>query len=551
MQKLVFLFAFFLVSIQLSAQNLPQGYERGKVLLNSRSYAEAISAFEPLMNSDEYGNLANYAKFYAATAALELSRTEEAIGWLQPLVSQTWTHQNESKFLLAKAYFQNQQAAEALRLVLELQKTDLNESVQNMVYDYLVQRSPDFLTRNIREFQEIPAYRAALSTILTEKNVLSSDERSLYYELKGMGITGTEAKIKDQILDLVVILPFTDGNNSRLERVDPSSFTYELFQGIRLGVSQLRKEGVKVNLISFDSKRDLAHLRNILEDPAVAQADLIIGPIYPEEADLVSAFAENAQIPFIHPLSNLADRFEDRAFSFLFRPSVSDLVDGVVSNLKGRNWGKRIAIGYSGSTRDVQMSELLTAKLAQEGFDLVAKMELNPGNAAKFLTDLRVLPSRDSADVRANQVIVLTDDPSIAQPTLSYIESVTANVPILVMDSWLGFNFANYEMLEFPNFFFISNNTPRFDSQEMEDFRQDFYDRYLIFPSINAILGSELIHWVGANFSSSTSGTLRDRFAAGEFLPGKLTWGFDFKDSNSNQFVPVFGMEAGELKPIN
>lgn len=550
MQKFVFLLAFFLVSIQLSAQSLPEGYERGKVLLNSRSFVEAISAFEPFMNSDEYGVLANFARFYAATAALELNRAEDAIGWLQPLAAQSWNNQQESKFLLAKAYFQNQQRTEALRLALDLQQTDFNKLTQDMVYDFLVQSNPDFLTRNIREFQDIPAFRAALSTVLTEKNVLSSDERSLYYELKGMGITGTDQKVRDEILDLVVILPFTDASSSSSSNLDPGSFTYELFQGIRLGIRQLEKEGMKVNLMSFDSKRDLAHLRNILDDPAIAQADLIIGPIYPDEADLVSAFAENAKIAFVHPLSNLGDRFVEREYSFLFRPSVESLVDGIISNLKSRNWGKKVAIGYSGSTRDVQMSNLLTDKLAQEGFYLVGKSELNPANAAKFLTQLRVLPSRDSADVRANQVILLTDDPAIAQPTLSYIESVTAEVPILVMDSWLGFNFANYEMLEFPNFFFISNNTPRFESQEMEDFRKDFYSRYLIFPSINAILGAELVYWVGENFKD-TDTSLSERFDQNDFLPGKLTWGFDFKDSNSNQYVPVFGMEAGELKPIN
>lgn len=550
MQKFVFLLAFFLVSNYLHAQNLPEGYERAKVLLNSRSYSEAISAFEPFTNREEYGNLANFARFYAATAALELNRVEDAIAWLQPLTAQPWNNQHESQFLLAKAYFQNQQRTEALRLALDLQQTDFNKRTQDMVYDFLVQSSPDFLTRNIREFQDIPAFRAALSTVLTEKNVLSSDERSLYYELKGMGITGTNQKVQDDILDIVVILPFTDASSSRSANLDPASFTYEVFQGIRLGVRQLREEGMKVNLMSFDSKRDLDHLRNILGDPAIAQADLIIGPIYPDEADLVSAFAENAKIAFVHPLSNLGDRFVDREYSFLFRPSVEDLVDGIVSNLKGRNWGKKVAIGYSGSTRDVQLSNLLTEKLAQEGFDLVGKAELNPANAAKFLTQLRVLPSRDSADVRANQVILLSDDPAIAQPTLSYIESVTVEVPILVMDSWLGFNFANYEMLEFPNFFFISNNTPRFDSQEMEDFRKDFYDRYLIFPSINAILGAELVYWVGENFKDIDV-PLSERFTQRDFLPGKLTWGFDFKDSNYNQYVPVFGMEAGELKPIN
>ncbi|MGM0944316.1 MAG: hypothetical protein ACQEW9_03970 [Bacteroidota bacterium] len=551
MQKIFFLLAFFLFSLQLQSQNLPEGFERAKVLLNSQSYTEAIQAFQEFLNPEEYGNLSRYAAFYSASAALELNQIDRAIGWLQPLASQSWPNQNQSKYLLAKAYFQNEQRTEALRIAMDLQSTDLNESMQDMVYDFLIQSSTTFLTQNIREFQELPAYRAALSNVLSQKNILSSDERSLFYEMQGMGIEGISQGKKNDVLDIVVILPFTDAKDPRFGKLDPGSFTYELFQGIRFGVRQLVKEGKKVNLVSFDSKRDLAHLRNILKDPAIANADLIIGPIYPDEADLVSAFAENAKIPFVHPLSNLGDRFSDRAFSYLFRPSVEDLANGIVSNLKARNWGNRVALGFSNSSRDEQLSQFLEAKLAAEGFNLIQKSSLNPRNASSFLNDLRILPSRDSAKVLVDQVILLSDDPAIAQPTLSYIESVTAEVPILVMDSWLGFNFANYEMLEFPNFYFISNNSPHFGTEEMEVYRRAFYDRYLVFPSVNSVLGTELIYWLDSFSSASSGWELRENLKQKDFLPGRLTWGFDYKDSNSNQYVPVFGLEAGELKPIN
>ena len=139
----------------------------------------------------------------------------------------------------------------------------------------------------------------------------------------------------------------------------------------------------------------------------------------------------------------------------------------------------------------------------------------------------------------------------IMQPTFALIESITTSVPVLVMDSWVGFNFANYEMLEFPNFYFISNNTPKFFSDEMKAFRKAFYEKYLSYPSLNSILGYELTYWLSTNAKSNLGFDLRSGLDLGAFRSGKLTWGFNFRNAKNNTYVPVFKFEAGELIPLN
>ena len=121
--------------------------------------------------------------------------------------------------------------------------------------------------------------------------------------------------VKDQVLDIVVILPFTNSSRTNLSSIPQNDFVFELYQGLEYGVEQLKLKGTQVNMLTFDSKRDVAHLQNLLADPAIASADIIIGPIYQEEADLVSSFAETSRIPFVHPLSNLGERFEELNFS--------------------------------------------------------------------------------------------------------------------------------------------------------------------------------------------------------------------------------------------
>ncbi len=285
-----------------------------------------------------------------------------------------------------------------------------------------------------------------------------------------------------------------------------------------------------------------------MNDPAVKNADAIIGPIYPEESDLVSAFAEKEEIPFIHPLSNLGERFEQTKFSYLFRPSVHSLSAGIISGIKSQSWGKRVAIGYSGSSRDEKLGLLLQTELEKSGFQVVKIQKIDSRNAAGLLQGLGVSRGKNPS---VDQIVFLSDDPTIAQPVFSLMESITTSVPMLVMDSWLSFNFANYEMLEFPNFYFIYNNTPQFDSESAHSFRDGYYEQYLSYPSLNSMLGLELVSWIYANGNPSNGYDFRTSLNMRSFQPGKLTWGFNFQNSHNNNYVPVFKLEAGELIPLN
>ena len=222
----------------------------------------------------------------------------------------------------------------------------------------------------------------------------------------------------------------------------------------------------------------------------------------------------------------------------------------MVETLQNQNWGRKVAIGYSGSSRDERLGMLLNEKLTAKGFSVIETQQVNPRNVIDFLQKQGVRAGMDSAELDVDQIILLTDDPTIAQPTFGLMESVTASVPFLVMDSWLGFNFANFEMLEYPNFHFISNNTPKFNADGMQQFKDNFFTKNLNYPSLNAVLGRELIYWLSANMSPSKGFDLRRNLDQSVFQVGKVTWGFNFQNSNNNKYVPVFKMEAGELKPL-
>ncbi len=545
MRKVLLVLSFIFCAAFAVAQQSPAAYLKAKSDLDAKQYALAKDGFAPFLDEASYGVLSYYAAFCSAEAALQLEQAPQAIELLMALKGKAWSKSEEVTYLLALAYFQNNQLVAGLQAIKELTREPLLSKGYRASFEYLQTTSPDFLITHLSEFKENQGFTAALAYVLQQKSIMSASERGILNQLIQ---SGTQPALKDKVLDVAVILPFTSSSEQSISALEANNFLLELYQGIALEVASLRSKGVAIQLHTFDSKRDLNYLNALVKDPTVLAADVIVGPIYPEESELISAFAEAQKIPFVHPLSNLGDRFEGNQFSYLFRPSLNSLAAGVVESLKSQAWGKTVAIGYSGSSRDEQLGLLLKSQLEREGFSLAKVQKVDSKSATTFLQGLGVRRGNRPA---VDQVILLSDDPALAQPVFSLMESISTKVPLLVMDSWLGFNFSNYEMLEYANFYFISNNTPKYQSEEMDTFRDLFYEKHLQFPSTNALLGAELVHWIHSNAEFANDFDLRPSLDRNGYQSGRLSWGFNFQKVNNNSYSPVFKLESGELIPLN
>ncbi|MCM0041137.1 MAG: hypothetical protein NBV61_00080 [Algoriphagus sp.] len=546
MRKVLFVLTFIFSTAFTCAQQPPAVYLKAKSDLDAKEYALAKDGFLPFLNEATYGVLAYFATFHRAEAALQLGQATQAIELLSSLKGKPWSKSEEVSYLLALAYFQKNQLEEGLQALKGLTTEPYLTQGYRATFAYFQSDSLKWrIMPSLSEFMDNQGFTAALAYNLQKKPILSSEERGILNQLIQ---SGAQPALKDKVLDVVVIFPFTSNQEQAILTLESTNFLLELYQGIALEVASLRSKGVAIQLHTFDSKRNLDHLNSLVKDPTVLAADVIVGPIYPEESELISEFAELHQIPFVHPLSNLGDRFEGKQYSYLFRPSLTSLALGIVESMKSQAWGKTVAIGHSGSSRDEQLGLLLQSQLQKEGFTIAKVQKVDSKSASTFLQGLGVRRGNRPA---VDQVILLSDDPALAQPVFSLMESISTKVPLLVMDSWLGFNFSNYEMLEYANFYFISNNTPKYQSEEMDTFRDLFYEKHLHFPSTHSLLGAEMVHWIHSNSEFANDFDLRPSLDQKGYQPGRLSWGFNFQKVNNNSYSPVFKLESGELIPLH
>jgi ABC-type branched-subunit amino acid transport system substrate-binding protein len=545
-----FLFAFILIfSFKGYSQDNLAAYKRAKTLIGYGNYSDAMELMRPYMDESKFGNLAYYAKFHFGFCAFQNGQYELASSILLPLSTQDkWADQDEARYLLALIYFEEAKNFEALQEISLIKDPEIFALGERASLKYLKNTSVSFLISNLKNFNSNKGFQVALREKLEEQSIMSNDERAILQQLGNINTITDSSKANNknpQYLDIAVILPFNYSGGSDVASLTHGNFVLELYQGIHYALNELISNGENINVKTFDTQRSNSRIQSILNEPFVLKSDVIIGPIYPEETEIVLQFSQKNNIPFINPLSNLDDKIQGADNAYLFRPAVSSLSESLLKYLEKNLDGKKLAIAYSNASRDEQLVSSILEDGVQQGFKIIEKTLVTPKNINQFFD--AILLSQDGSS-KTDAVIILSDDPNIAQASFGYMESKNIKTPVIVMDSWLYFNFASYEMLETQNFVFLGNNSIDFSNPNLDKFREGFYEEFGKFPSLNMHLGYDLTHWLAQTIGPNKGFDFRENLNKNGFINGKITYGFDFRKANNNLYVPVLKLFNGKLE---
>jgi len=115
--------------------------------------------------------------------------------------------------------------------------------------------------------------------------------------------------------------------------VDMPSFNFiQFYEGFLIAVDSLRKQGLSVDLHIYDVDEKVAKTIKVLQDPALIETDLIIGPLFRKNFKLVSNYAKLFDIKIVNPLTT-RDEILDYKNVFKVTPSQKTqlhLVDQIV-----------------------------------------------------------------------------------------------------------------------------------------------------------------------------------------------------------------------------
>ena len=134
----------------------------------------------------------------------------------------------------------------------------------------------------------------------------------------------TNASITDRPIRLGVMLPLHDINGDGKRMV-------EYYRGVLMACDSLKKLGISVDVHAWNAAED-ANISQLLKDPAAANCDLIIGPLYSKQMDVMSDFVQKNDIQLLIPFSINAPQLVDNRHIFQVYQSPTEQNESAITH---------------------------------------------------------------------------------------------------------------------------------------------------------------------------------------------------------------------------
>jgi len=185
--------------------------------------------------------------------------------------------------------------------------------------------------------------------VLVTENPISIVETSV------SGDCTDKVKAHDDVhFKVAILLPLFVNTNDTLHFSDtvffPTNDMYsqalrylEFYEGAMMAIDSLQQSGLNMTAYVYDTEQNPYVVRKLIEDGALNDVDLIIGPIYPETIEVVSLFSRIKRIPMVSPLGTKGTGLDNNPY--LFQVNTTETIQHeLVSTYISRFYDKNILL---------------------------------------------------------------------------------------------------------------------------------------------------------------------------------------------------------------
>lgn len=133
-----------------------------------------------------------------------------------------------------------------------------------------------------------------------------SESQPITKELTNEEVFSQNEELKKDIktIKAAVMLPFMAGTSTNM---DEQVRMVEYYEGFLMAVDSLKKQGVSIDLYTYDTKGREATLNNILSKKEMKNMDIIFGPAKAQDIDVLATFADKNNIRLVVPFAPKVD----------------------------------------------------------------------------------------------------------------------------------------------------------------------------------------------------------------------------------------------------
>lgn len=293
--------------------------------------------------------------------------------------------------------------------------------------------------------------------------------------------------------NVVMMLPLGGGHVDTMSKSARSSRFEDILQyyeGTLVAIDSLKKSGVSVNLTVIDTKSDKEPnvISQALKNPALKEADLIIGPVYPEAIPMVAKYAESHRIPMVSPLANTEPLVKNNDYLIQIASDANVLNKLSVEYAK-KDEGKTILVVPSDGS-DAKLVKDFKAMLKEK----LPELSYRQGNNAA--SQREALRSK-LAEGRKTRFVVLSNNEVFV---LDFLQNLTTasrgyDVEVLGTQKWLKFNSVDIAYLHGSNVQMYVQNYVDYNQESTKSFVRSFRNYYKADPNNYAFRGFDVAYF--------------------------------------------------------
>jgi LysM repeat protein/ABC-type branched-subunit amino acid transport system substrate-binding protein len=270
-----------------------------------------------------------------------------------------------------------------------------------------------------------------------------------------------------------------------LEQSRPGSVNFlEFIEGSLLAIDSLTDDGLKLDIYVYDTKRSMYQTRRILAQEEMQDMDLVFGPFYGFNVELVSEFCLQHRIPFITPFYSNDSLLQKNPYIFQMTPSYKTEyhMDAVYL---ARHYDKNLVFVHEGDSVNKQRMDYYKTALFNElkkysALETVLFKEviIRNGNTEELVHAL-------NSDLQ-NIVIVPVTDEAFASQVATNLYYLRNDYAIRLFGSpyWLGFDDIQLNYVHALRLVVASTHFYQYEDPDYLAVLQAFQENYFREPSV-------------------------------------------------------------------
>jgi len=263
----------------------------------------------------------------------------------------------------------------------------------------------------------------------------------------------------------------------------------EFFQGSLLALDSVRQMGMKLEVRYFDTRKSVDQTLNLLMDDDLEDFDLFIGPFYPFNLEVVSAYAKRYKIPLVTPFYNNLDLIRSNPYLFQLSPSMDREYREAARLIASKH---RYNIVYVREEDSLNIEKHNYFKqLIFDGFE-----EYHPEEPVVFKEVLQQLKHTDEiihslSPDKKNLVVVPTRNEALASRVVSslYFQLKDYDIEVIGAPFWTEFSSIDFRYFHELNLIFYSSFWVDYLDPEIDAFMKKYRTQFLDEPAITTRKG--------------------------------------------------------------